>query len=179
MHVSVVSMVTIHLVGRVDVVMAFNFTLIHVRSVSIGLHVRAGVTANEVATGCIGLTWVAATRMVLDQVGHASGVSIHIQLPVEAVHGWGAGVQCAVVGVGGTTVLQTGLAGVGWAVLQDLGAVATVSRWQHEAGLFRVRVLSQPRLWLQTAAAMPEAVRRTLRPGDANTAPFCHPALIY
>lgn len=80
-------MVTIHLVGRVDVVMAFNFILIHVRSVSIGLHVRAGVPTDEVATGCVGLTWVATTRMVLDQVGHASSVSIHIQLPVGAVHG--------------------------------------------------------------------------------------------
>lgn len=84
---SVVSIVTIQLVGRVDVVMAFNFILIHVCSVSIGLHVRAGVTTDKVGAGCIRLTWVAATRMVLDQVGHASSVSIHIQLPVEAVHG--------------------------------------------------------------------------------------------
>ena len=84
---SFVSMVTGHLVGRVDVVMAFNFILIHVCSVSIGLHVRAGVTSDKVGTGRIGLTWVAATRMVLDQVGHASSVSIHVQLPVEPLHG--------------------------------------------------------------------------------------------
>lgn len=84
---SVVSVVTIHLVGRVDVVMAFNFALIHVGSVSIGLHVRAGVTTDKVGTGPIGLTWVTTTGMVLDQVGHASSVSVNVHLPVEAVHG--------------------------------------------------------------------------------------------
>lgn len=178
-HESVVSMVTIHLVGRVDVVMALDFILIHVRSVGVGLHVRAGVTTDEVGAGCVGLARVAAARMVLDQVGHASGVSVHVQLPVEAVHGGGAGVQGAVVGVAGATVLQTGLAGVGRAVLQDLGAVAAVSRRQREAGLFGVGVLSEPRLRLQTAAAMPEAVGRTLRPAGASTGPFCHRALIH
>lgn len=83
----VVSVVTVHLVGRVDVVMALDFVLVHVRSVSIRLHVRGGVTTDEVAAGRVGLTWVAATRMVLDQVGHASGVAIHVHLPVETVHG--------------------------------------------------------------------------------------------
>lgn len=110
---SVVSMVTIHLIGRVDVVMAFDFILIHVRSVSIGLHVWARVTAHEVGAGSVGLARVTTTRMVLDQVGHASSVSVHVQLPVEAVHGGGARVQSTVVGVGGTAVIQTGLAGVG------------------------------------------------------------------
>lgn len=114
---SVVSMVTIHLVGRVDVIMALNFILVHVRPISIGLHVWGGVTADKVGTGRVGLTWVTTTRMVLDQVGHAPSVAVHVHLPVETVHGRGAGVQRAVVGVGRAAVVQTGLAGVGRAVL--------------------------------------------------------------
>lgn len=64
--------------------------------------------------------------MVLDQVGHAPSISIHFHLPVETMHGGGARVQCTVVGVGCPTVLQTGLTGVGGAVLQQLCAVAAV-----------------------------------------------------
>lgn len=56
---SVMSVIPIHLVGRVDVVVAFNFILIHVGSVSVRLHVRAGVAADIVGTRrivCWGLT---------------------------------------------------------------------------------------------------------------------------
>lgn len=49
---SVVSVIPIHLVGRVDVVVALHFVLIHVGTVSVRLHVRAGVPVDVVGTGC-------------------------------------------------------------------------------------------------------------------------------
>lgn len=50
---SVVSMIPIYLVGRVDVVVALYFVFIHVGTVSVRLHVRAGVAGDVVGTGCI------------------------------------------------------------------------------------------------------------------------------
>lgn len=61
---SVVSVVAVHLVGRVDVVVALHFILIHVGSVVVRLHVRTGVAADVEGTGCIvcrGLTRVTTT----------------------------------------------------------------------------------------------------------------------
>lgn len=50
---SVMSVIPIYLVGRVDVVVAFYFILVHVGTVSVRLHVRAGVAGDVVGTGCI------------------------------------------------------------------------------------------------------------------------------
>lgn len=50
---SVMSMKPIHLIGRVDIVVAFDVTLIHVGTVSIRLHVWAGVARDIVGTGCV------------------------------------------------------------------------------------------------------------------------------
>lgn len=50
---SVMSVIPIYLVGGVDVVVAFDFILIHVGSVSVRLHVRAGVATDIVGTGRI------------------------------------------------------------------------------------------------------------------------------
>ncbi len=50
---SVMSVIPINLVRRVDVVVAFHFILIHVGTVSVRLHVRAGVAGDVVGTGCI------------------------------------------------------------------------------------------------------------------------------
>lgn len=87
---SVVSMIPIHLVGRVDVVVAFNVILIHVGSVGVRLNVRAGVAADIVGTGrivCWGLACITTTRMVLDQVRHTPSISVNFHLPVETMHG--------------------------------------------------------------------------------------------
>lgn len=168
---SVVSMVAVHLVGRVDVVVALHFVLIHVGTVWVRLHLQAGVAGDVVGTGwivCWGLAWITTARMVLHQVGHAPGVSVHFHLPVETVHGWGSGVQRAVLGVGRSAVFQTGLAGVGRAVLQHLCAVAAVRWWQDKDGLLWVGVLSELGLGLQTATAVPEAMRRPLRPAGGT-----------
>jgi len=115
----VMSMVAINLVGWVHIVVAFNFILIHVGTISIRLHVRTGVAGDIVGTGrivCWGLAWIITTRMVLDQVGHASSITVHFHFPVKTMHGWGTRVQCIVVGISCPTVVQTGLAGVGGAV---------------------------------------------------------------
>lgn len=50
---SVMSVIPIHLVGWVDVVVAFDFILIYIGTISIRLHVRTGVAGNIVGTGCI------------------------------------------------------------------------------------------------------------------------------
>lgn len=50
---SVVAMISVHLIGRVDIVVALNIILIHISTISIRLHVRAGVAGDIVGTGCI------------------------------------------------------------------------------------------------------------------------------
>lgn len=127
--VSVMSMIAIHLVGRVDIVVALHFIFVHIGTISVRLHVRTGVSGYIVGTGCIvcrGLTYITTTRMVLHQVRHTPSISIHFHLPVETMHGGVSGVQCTVLGVGSTTVLQAGLTGVGGTILQCLCAVAAV-----------------------------------------------------
>lgn len=47
---SVVSVEPIHLVGRVDVVVAFHFILIHISTVGVMIHVGAGVVVDVVGT---------------------------------------------------------------------------------------------------------------------------------
>lgn len=157
----VVSVVAVHLVGRVDVVVALHFALVHVSSVVVRLHVWTRVAAHVVAAGRVvrrRLARVSAARVVLDQVRHAPRVAENLHLPVKALHGGGARVQRAVVGVRRTAVIQAGLAGVGRAVLQHLGAAAAVGRRQGEDGLLWVAVLVEAWLRLQAAAAVPEAV---------------------
>lgn len=76
----VVSVVAVHLVGRVDVVVALHVALIHVGPVVVRLHVRARVASDVVAAGRVVRRRLA--RVVLDQVGHAPRVAKHLHLPV-------------------------------------------------------------------------------------------------
>lgn len=50
---SVMSVIPIHLVGRIDIVVAFDFILIHIGTISVRLYVRTGVASNVVGSGCI------------------------------------------------------------------------------------------------------------------------------
>lgn len=49
---SVMSVIPIYLVGRIDIVVSFNITFKHIGTISVRLHVGAGVTSNVVGTGC-------------------------------------------------------------------------------------------------------------------------------
>lgn len=50
---SVMSMIPIYLVRRIDVVVTFYFILVHIGTVSVRLHVWAGIAGDIVGTGCI------------------------------------------------------------------------------------------------------------------------------
>lgn len=112
------------MVGGVDGVVSLHLVVVHVGSIGVRLWVCVAGVACDVVGRCggtgSGLEGVAA-GVCLCQVRHAARVGVQV-LSVAAT-------GSVPVGVGtGNAVLHAGLAGVGGAVVEDLGAVAA-SGW--------------------------------------------------
>lgn len=99
-----------------------------------------------------------ATGVRLSQVGHAARVGVHV-LPVAATG------PASVRVVPGGAALHAGLAGVGRAVVQNLGAAAALGRGEHQGRHASFRFRRELGLRLQTTAALAEILRGILTPG--------------
>lgn len=115
-------------VGRVDIIVSLHLVFIHVDSVGVRLRLDVGGVACDVIGGGGGprlrLVGVAAS-VRLGQVGHAASVGVHVS-SVAATGSVPVGV------VARSAVLHAGLAGVGGAVVEDVGAVAAPGRGHDE-----------------------------------------------
>lgn len=115
-------------VGGVDVVVSLHLVFVHVKSTCVRIRVGVpGVARDVVGSGggvsprLVGI----ATGVRLSQIGHAARVGVHVLLVAAA--------GPAPVGVvPGGAVLHAGLAGVGGAVVQDLGAAAALGWREHQ-----------------------------------------------
>lgn len=104
-----------------------------------------------------GLVGVAA-GVGLGQVGHTARVPVHV-FPVAATGPASVGV------VPRSAVLNAGLARVGRAVVENLGAVAALGWGEDQGWHAGLRFGGHLGLRLQAAAALAEMLRRILTPG--------------
>lgn len=153
--------------GGVHAIVALRLVVVHVHSIGVRLRLGVGGVAGHVVGGGggpgPGLRGVAA-GVRLRQVGHAArvGVDVSPSAPTDASPG-------AVVSRDG--ILDAGLAGVGRAVVQDLGAVAAAGRRQDVGPRRRLHLhlAGELGLRLQAAAALAEVLRCVLRPAGGDT----------
>lgn len=139
-------------VGGIDVVVSLHLVVVHVDSVGVRLWVCVARKACNVVGGCGGsrprLVGVAA-GVGLCQVGHAACVGVHV-FSVAAASSAPVGV------VTGTTVLHTGLACVGGAVIEDLSTIAAPCWGEGECWNRRFSLCQELRLGLQAPATLAE-----------------------
>lgn len=162
----VVPVVTVHFVAviswlcwvvrRIDGVVSLHLVVVHVHSVSVRLWFWvAGITRHIVGRGGgSGSRLVGLAIVRLSQVGHATRVGVHV-FSVAAAS------SAPVRVVAGDAVLHAGLAGVGGAVVEDLGAVAASGGGEAE-GRHGGLGLRQLRLGLQAATALAEMLWNVL-----------------
>lgn len=148
-------------VGGVDVVVPLHLVFVHVKSVCVRIRVGvAGIARDVVGSGggvsprLVGI----ATGVRLSQVGHAARVGVHV--PSVAAAG-----PAPVGVVPGGAVLHAGLAGVGGAVIQDLGAAAALGWREHQGWNASFRLSRELGLRFQAAAALAEVLGCVLTPG--------------
>lgn len=148
-------------VGGVDVVVPLHLIFVHVKAICIRIRVRVpGIARDVVGSGggvsprLVGI----ATGVRLSQIGHAARVGVHV-LSVAAAGPAPVGV------VPGGAVLHAGLAGVGGAIIQDLGAAAALGWREHQGWNTSFRLSRDLGLRFQTAAALSEMLRCVLTPG--------------
>lgn len=120
MHiVAVVSCLRV-VVGRVDIIVSLHLVFIHIDSAGVRLRLDVvGIACDVISRGGgtrLRLVGVAAS-VRLGQVGHAASVGVHVS-SVAATSSVPVGV------VSRSAVLHTGLACVGGAVVENIGAVA-------------------------------------------------------
>lgn len=145
-------------IGRIDVVVSLHLVVVHVGSVGVRLRLCVAGVARDVVgrRGGSGPRLVGVTASVrLSQVGHAARVGVQV-FPVAAANSAPVGV------VTRDAVLDAGLARVGGAVVEDLGAVAASGRGEGERWRGGFGLRHELRLRLQTTATLAEMLWNVL-----------------
>lgn len=136
----IVAIATMHIIGtigcvgrtvwRIDAVVSLRLIVVHADAIRVRLWLHMGRIARNVegssggsSAGPVGV----AVGLRLSQVGHAACVGVYV-FPVAAAH------STSLIVVPGNCILHAGLAGVGRAVIEYLGAVAAPGWGQVERG---------------------------------------------
>lgn len=145
-------------VRGIEAVVSLHLIVVHVVSVGVRLRLLVSAVARHAVGRCGGSAprlGGVATGIRLSQVGHAARVGVHV--PVASAS------PAPVRGVAGDAVLGAGVARVGGAVVEDLGAVAASGRGHGERWHGGSGLCGELRLGLQTAAALAEELRLILQ----------------
>lgn len=153
-------------VRRIDAVLSLRIALINVSSVVINVRFGVwGISRNIVTRGRLLLTFVvdAIADILLGKIWHTSWICSRNVLFLWPSSTPGPVVQClsSIIWIGSrchAVIFCTWLASVGWSIIEDLCAAASLGLGEGEGCLFSRSLGQQVGLGFQTSTALPAVV---------------------
>lgn len=164
--VTVISVMCRWAIGRIDTVLSLRVTLINISSIVINVRFSVwGVSRNIVTWGRLLLAFVVDTiaDLLMGKIWHTSWICSRNVLFLWPSSTPGPVIKClsSVIWFGSrchAVILCAWLASVGWAIIEDLCAAASLGLREGESCLFSRSLGQQVGLGFQTSAALPAVV---------------------
>lgn len=153
-------------IGRIDTVLSLRITLINISSIVINVRFGVwGISRNIVTRGRLLLTFVVDTiaDILLGKIWHTSWICSRNVVFLWPSSTPGPVIKClsSIIRTGSrchAVIFCTWLASVGWSIIEDLCAAASLGLWEGEVCLFSSSLRQQVGLGFQTSTALPAMV---------------------